>query len=339
MIRRQWVETMRWPTLIIRTSQPASFLVACYHFFWQSFEAGRAARTLQVADIQNDLLEQYQKLFAGDACHAMSRPPNSAVTDDNRSERRRGHGDSMRDPSVLKEEQIDPRTTSASNTFDSTCSSTSSESQSIMQESSSPTAATSDLNDVQDATRECRASVAHEEGVTHAGDWNAKDQRLPIGKHLLVDLQNVDPAFLSSQERLVGAIHDFAGECGLAPLSFHCKQLQHKRLSCAVFLLQSNIFFRTWPLHGVIAVDLFTWGPKKSLLPNLPSVESLFSIPNRGAANEDTSQSAPSPRVRWAHKIRGFQDSFDLGAIALRSDMNFFPVGIMTDFKKEVRKP
>jgi S-adenosylmethionine/arginine decarboxylase-like enzyme len=175
-----------------------------------------------------------------------------------------------------------------------------------------------------------------EDAITGEGggeDEDGFEERLPVGKHLLVDLHYVDPEFLNSEERLVDTMLGLVEEFRLTLLSYHCHRLQPVGVACGAVLLESHLFVRTWPLGGVLAMDLFTSGPQ-SLLPVLPLVEKLFSI---ASTIGGTKESTPPLRSVWAYKVRGFTDSLGRDDIAMLSDMNFFPVGIMTDFKREVR--
>jgi len=46
---------------------------------------------------------------------------------------------------------------------------------------------------------------------------------LPVGQHLLVDIKNVDPIFLNSEERLAEAMIQLVDESKLTLLSYHCQ--------------------------------------------------------------------------------------------------------------------
>lgn len=88
------------------------------------------------------------------------------------------------------------------------------------------------------------------------------------------------------------------------------------------FLLPpSHVSFHTWPSQGVVTLDLFTCG-SQSLLPIVDTVERLFGVP----ANSD------GPETVWAYKVRGFGDESnqELG------DLFTFPIGTMTDYKKQM---
>jgi len=143
----------------------------------------------------------------------------------------------------------------------------------------------------------------------------------PAGQHLLMDIRNVEEAFLASEERLAKAMLKVVGNCGLTLLSYHCHGLAPAGVSCVGVLLESHVSFHTWPAEGVVTLDLFTCGAQ-SLLPIVETVEKLFGIPR----NED------GPETVWAYKVRGYGEETD----AELADLFTFPIGTMTEYKKEL---
>jgi len=155
-----------------------------------------------------------------------------------------------------------------------------------------------------------------------------EEEHLPSGQHLLIDMENIDSVFLNSESRLAIAMLELVEQCGLTLLSYHCHKKQPSGVSCAGVLLESHVSFHSWPSQGVIILDLFTCGPN-SLLPIVPVVEKLFAI----ASTDPSTETEGPPKMVWAHKYRGFPQSSDSAEI---TDMFHFPVGQMSDFKKEV---
>ncbi|EEC49071.1 predicted protein, partial [Phaeodactylum tricornutum CCAP 1055/1] len=80
------------------------------------------------------------------------------------------------------------------------------------------------------------------------------------GQHLLVDIENVDASFLNSAHQLAFAMVDVIEMSGLTLLSYHCHGLEPIGVSCVGVLLESHVSFHTWPIEGVITLDLFTCG-------------------------------------------------------------------------------
>lgn len=87
------------------------------------------------------------------------------------------------------------------------------------------------------------------------------------------------------------------------------------------------------PSHVVITLDLFTCGPN-SLLLIVSTVERLFSVPIPTSSN--TEEPVEKPEAIWAYKVRGFGGDDDAETSAELSDLLTFPIGAMTDYKKEV---
>lgn len=128
---------------------------------------------------------------------------------------------------------------------------------------------------------------------------------LPAGQHLLVDIKNVDPEFLNSEDRLAAAMVELIQVSKLTLLSYHCHSLVPVGVSCAGVLLESHVAFHTWPKEGVIAMDLFTCGAEP-LIPVVPMIEQMFAIPSE--VEEGGVRTEPS--VVWSHKLRGFRQGF-----------------------------
>ena len=119
----------------------------------------------------------------------------------------------------------------------------------------------------------------------------------PSGQHLLVDLKNVEEAFLDSEERLARAMIDVVEEANLTLLSYHGHALDPAGVSMAGILLESHISLHTWPSEGIITLDLFTCGPN-SLLSIVPVIERLFGVPRSESEKVVT---------KWSHDLRGFR--------------------------------
>lgn len=165
--------------------------------------------------------------------------------------------------------------------------------------------------------KECSAaSAADASSVINDGGGHNDDSdglHLPAGQHLLVDIKDVDSEFLNSEERLASAMIELTNESKLTLLSYHCHSLVPIGVSCAGVLLESHVAFHTWPLEGVITLDLFTCGGGK-LVPLMPLIQRLFSvkqIPSEGENEEDI----PEPTMLWAHKLRGFREGFAPGYV------------------------
>lgn len=169
---------------------------------------------------------------------------------------------------------------------------------------------------------------------TNKTDYNNADDdddevHLPKGQHLILDIKNVDPDFLSSEERLATTMMEVVNKCGLTLLSYHCHGLYPSSgVSCVGVLLESHVSFHTYPNSGVVLFDLFTCGPE-SLLPIVSTVIQRFSV-----AGPPSIMPEP-PQPVWAYKFRGF-GADNKETIGQLTDLFTFPIGFMADYKQEI---
>jgi len=146
---------------------------------------------------------------------------------------------------------------------------------------------------------------------------DSDDLHLPAGQHLLIDIKDVDANFLNSEERLATAMIELINESKLTLLSYHCHSLVPIGVSCAGVLLESHVAFHTWPLEGVITMDLFTCGGGL-LIPTLPSIERLFAVPAEVVEGGEITQ----PTLLWSHKLRGFREGFSKGYVRSKNPLD-----------------
>ena len=148
------------------------------------------------------------------------------------------------------------------------------------------------------------SSTSSKDAADGGGGDNTKlrDQSNPSGQHLLVDIKNLEAAFLNSEARLAEAMQESVKAAGLTMLSYHCHSLHPAGVSCVGVLLESHISFHTWPDEGVITLDLFTTS-EKPLLPALPKIEEWFGI---GRVDPTTGEKM-KPVTLWSHELRGFR--------------------------------
>lgn len=159
------------------------------------------------------------------------------------------------------------------------------------------------------------------------------EQHQPAGQHLLVDIKNVNAAFLNSEERLAHAMVQVVTEAKLTLLSYHCHSLEPAGVSCVGVLLESHISFHTWPDEGVITLDLFTCGPN-NLMPVVPTIEKLFGVPR-----DNATETGEKVQTMWSHELRGFRSHEARKAhyLDLSSDLSWYvtsPLEMLS--KKEI---
>ncbi|VEU39178.1 unnamed protein product [Pseudo-nitzschia multistriata] len=266
-----------------------------------AFAVGRTARILLLVNPQKVAIQAYNDQVTG---QATKKSPAAMKT--------------LPDP-TMRDGKVPPETLYTSKAFGSG-STTSSQSRWIVTEEGRE-------NCVDLPEHECPAPPS-----PNVDEGSGDDEiHLPAGQHLLMDIENVDGIFLNSEERLAHAMLELVGECGLTLLSYHCHKMVPMGVSCAGVLLESHVSFHTWPTEGVITLDLYTCGPN-SLLPIVPMAMDLFGVPKQVVDGKEFK----APNTVWAHKTRGFP-SGDLASFTAEiSDMEYFPVGKMTDFKTEI---
>jgi len=278
-----------------------------------AFSVGRTARMILLVNPQNRLLvlgndimnknDQHGKYEDGPAMRSLPEPK-------------------------MKDGKVPPQTEYTSKTFDTT-KSASTQSRWVVTDAGEKNCEGLSVND-------CVASPnIEDEDEDEREDNGQHEMYLPAGQHLLLDIENVDRNFLNSEERLAHAMLKLIDECGLTLLSYHCHKMIPLGVSCAGVLLESHVSFHTWPNEGVITFDLFTCGPD-SLLPIVPLAKELFAI--RKEIDNEAGNQVKEPNCVWAYKTRGFieDDGNHDALIADMLDFGRFPIGIMTDYKKEI---
>ena len=227
---------------------------------------------------------------------------------------------------TLQEGKIAPKTIYTSKNFDST-KSNSVTSRWIVSETG--TGVSNETDEETCGAGEVPGRCSARAGAAEDSVFVDEEDHFPAGQHLLLDYENVQSAFLNSEERLVTAMLKLVNLCGLTLLSYHCHNLEPSGVSCAGVLLESHVSFHTWPEDGVITLDLYTCGPD-SLLPILPVAEELFKIKETPSY---AGEKIPDPDMVWVYKLRGFRENDDVADI---TDLMNFPIGTRLDYKKEV---
>ncbi|KAL7525573.1 hypothetical protein ACHAXR_001065, partial [Thalassiosira sp. AJA248-18] len=85
------------------------------------------------------------------------------------------------------------------------------------------------------------SNISNNEGDIGEGQPLLRDQSNPTGQHLLVDIKNLEAAFLNSESRLADAMQASVKAAGLTMLSYHCHSLHPAGVSCVGVLLESHI--------------------------------------------------------------------------------------------------
>jgi len=279
-----------------------------------AFAVGRTARNLLIVGPKRRVLELQMTLELQQYQHQQEREQDSR--------------DVLNLPNPVLRDKPIPKTTYTSMNFDTSRSSSINSRWVVMEGENNQD---DDVCESSLSESECQVKLEEQQIVQKqqqqetsgdgSNDGENEEIHLPMGQHLLMDIRNVQSSFLASEERLAKAMLNVVGDCGLTLLSYHCHGLQPSGVTCVGVLLESHVSFHTWPSQGVITLDLFTCG-SQSLLPIVDTVERLFGLP----ATSD------GPETVWAYKVRGFGDETDEEL----ADLFTFPIGTMTEYKKEL---
>lgn len=108
--------------------------------------------------------------------------------------------------------------------------------------------------------------------VIQAADINsviALNSVPPIGRHLLADLQGINPDILANPEQIETALRQAATAAGATPIFAKFHHFGPGQGVTGVLLLQeSHISIHTWPEREFAAVDVFMCGdcqPEKAI--------------------------------------------------------------------------
>jgi S-adenosylmethionine decarboxylase len=162
------------------------------------------------------------------------------------------------------------------------------------------------------------------------------EEALPVGNHLVVDFQGVDKAFLMSEELLLEAMVDLASTLDAFEMSHyfcHDSSLNATMTCGGASRRNDHIWIHTRPEDGVLFMDMFVAGMGNEVLSIVPTVERILGRPE---GNDGTAISKPS--MRWLNKARGFHDMLDESDAIALTDLQWYPVGMLVDYKKEVRQ-
>ena len=268
-----------------------------------SFAVGQIARQILIVGPQQRLIELQAKMEFQERRH--------------KEELEEGSKDVMKLPNPTLKDKPIPNTIYTSMNFDTARSSSINSRWVVMEEGEDKEDSDGVCKKTMSGKEECKAESGKKETVEEIDNG----PHYPAGQHLLMDIRNVEEAFLASEERLAKAMLTVVGDCGLTLLSYHCHGLTPSGVSCVGVLLESHVSFHTWPSKGVVTLDLFTCG-SQSLLPIVETVENLFGVP----------RNADGPETVWAYKVRGFGEETDEEL----ADLFTFPIGTMTEYKKEL---
>ena len=148
---------------------------------------------------------------------------------------------------------------------------------------------------------------------THDDDHNEEDE-LPSGQHLMIDMKDVDSTFLNSKEHIASAMVNLIKDNDMEMVlrSYHCSSDDEGGgggVTCFGVLDEGHISIRTWPIEGVLIMDVFTFGKSDELISLVDTITKLFAIQEQMSDN-DNDVVTPVPSILWSHRLRGFRDGF-----------------------------
>ena len=143
-------------------------------------------------------------------------------------------------------------------------------------------------------------------------DDEVDNEPLPSGQHLMIDVKDVDITFLSSKEHIATAILNLIKLIDTAEKfilrSHHCSiDDDEGKVNCFGLLDEGHISIQTWPMEGVLIMDIFTFGTSDELILFLDTITKLFAIPQM---KDDANSIAPVPSILWSHRLRGFHHGY-----------------------------
>jgi len=81
-----------------------------------------------------------------------------------------------------------------------------------------------------------------------------------MGKHVLMDIEQADPALLNDPQYLTDLMESAAAFIGVTVLHTHSHQFSPQGVTAFVMLAESHMSIHTWPESGDAALDVFTCG-------------------------------------------------------------------------------
>jgi spermidine synthase len=147
--------------------------------------------------------------------------------------------------------------------------------------------------------QDCSPDMAFTQSVREEDedDGDREDDQQP--QQLIVDIENVDGSFLNSEAMLLKSMIKLTKQADLTLLSYHCHALHPVGVGCVAVMPTGHVAFHTWPESGVISFDLLTI-EELVLAEVVPLMKQLFGVRQESGGSVE-------PRIRWAHKRRGFR--------------------------------
>ncbi|KAG7350364.1 spermidine synthase [Nitzschia inconspicua] len=154
----------------------------------------------------------------------------------------------------------------------------------------------------------------------------------PTGKHLILDFHGIDGSFLQSEDKMKHAMVDVVELFGSFDLQYTYSQKtpMGNVVVGGVAEDQHHVWLHSFPRNSAILLDLFTADESENVRATVTKIETYF------LDYIQRSNPAASSSMLWAVKSRGFHDMLDEADAHALGDLQWFPIGTMIDYKKEV---
>ncbi len=134
-------------------------------------------------------------------------------------------------------------------------------------------------------------------GQSTHNDDNRKEGADLDPQQILVDLKNVDSAFLESESVLENGLVKFMEKLGITVFTYECHQRFYgKGVSCVGHAEQAFVSLDTWPSAGLLSLNVLS-NVHDSLGSFVPIASEIFASPTASPAN--------GPSLTWLLKRRG----------------------------------
>jgi hypothetical protein len=183
----------------------------------------------------------------------------------------------------------------------------------------------------------CKSSLSgvwrlNEEAVGDTSHRQDEDKEgLPVGSHLLLDFQGLDSDFLRSEDKMKQALLDIIQQHG----DFDLQYIYSKRTDLGNVVIgglsdaRQHAWLYSMPRQGVLMLDLFAGDEADDIIELVSTAENVFA--------RKTGRSSGSSRWVLKSRVAALHDALDDATEHAMTDLHWFPIGSMIDYKQQVR--
>ena len=184
---------------------------------------------------------------------------------------------------------------------------------------------------------------AEQNGISSANDVNPitmQSEEVSKSNHITrlsgmcqslgIDIDKLDPKNLQSSTSMEFFLSEIASDESFEPShimrvpscdplpSTHGSTSNYQQMHCNVLLSNTHVYLYTWPLSGVISINIFSCNAEQTLISLIPTIQDLV-----GMNLSESSKVRNESMIRWYYKLRG--DRSDDGHSAyMHDDMDQF---------------